>query len=82
MGLSIFLIFHLILIVMEIIFNGEVIKLPHNKMSLKSIIDLKAPGKKGIAVSINGKLVPKKEWEAVYPQNLDDILLFTGAFGG
>ena len=67
---------------MEITLNGLIERLPKDKMTVKDLLDWKNTTVKGIAVSVNGRLVPKAEWSVTPLQTMDDVILFIGAFGG
>ncbi|MFT5581799.1 MAG: sulfur carrier protein [Psychromonas sp.] len=66
---------------MKIKFNGESLDLSHS--SLQELLTQQNLAQKlGIAVAINGSVVPKSLWTETEIKINDDILVITAAAGG
>lgn len=66
---------------MRIKVNEEVIEVSPDE-SLASILSKLEISSDGIAVAINGAVVPKPSWEEVKPYENDSLLIITATQGG
>lgn len=67
---------------MNIYFNGESFQI-NNQNSLVEILAIKKLSeKKGIAVAVNNKVVPKQKWNDFIMNENDKILVITATQGG
>lgn len=67
---------------MHIKINNESIILPNDKMNISEILEWRGFSKEGTALARNGKLILRDKWEITYPEDNDDIVIITAAFGG
>ena len=66
---------------MKIELNNEPTELISNKL-YDLLANTNLLDKGGIAVAINGNIVPKKDWENTHLKELDKVLIITAAQGG
>lgn len=67
---------------MKITFNSELQEIPESSLlfqllEIKELID-----KKGIAVAVNGNVIPRAQWAETSLQNNDAVLVIKAAQGG
>jgi sulfur carrier protein len=68
---------------MEIIINHTKRKFTTPPAHLEALLAIELPGKtKGIAIALNGRIVPLANWASTPLQNLDSILIITATQGG
>ena len=67
---------------MKIRLNGNTVELP-DESSLPSVFQLmKTESDQGIALAVNNKVVPKKEWQSCVLKENDNVLLIRTSQGG
>ncbi len=67
---------------MKIRLNGNIVELPDGS-SLPSVFQLmKTESDQGIALAVNNKVVPKKEWQSCVLKENDNVLLIRASQGG
>jgi sulfur carrier protein len=65
----------------SIIVNGEPRQV-RDDASVADVVDLVSVTRKGIAVALEGNIVPKSQWEATLVSGGDRIEIVTAAAGG
>lgn len=67
---------------MNIFFNSEVQEIPDSSI-LSQLLEIKElADKKGIAVAVNGSVIPRSQWVETFLQNNDAVLVIKAAQGG
>ncbi|CAM3789813.1 sulfur carrier protein ThiS [Flavobacterium cucumis] len=68
---------------MEIKVNNQIKKITSNGLTVQMLLDLERPNKQnGIALAINGVVVPKSNWNSHYIKEKDEILIISATQGG
>jgi sulfur carrier protein len=67
--------------VIDILLNGDRISVPSNSR-VDDVVKIIAPSPKGIAVALNGDVVPRSLWSTTTCQASDVIEIVTAAAGG
>lgn len=68
---------------MELTINHNKKSFAQSLPSLEALMHLEVPGKtKGIAVALNDRVVPRREWADTVLRDNDTILIITAAQGG
>lgn len=68
---------------MELKINNQLKNFEQETISVQEFLDLERPNKQnGIAIGVNGSIVPKTHWENTFLFPSDDILIITATQGG
>lgn len=67
---------------MKIKFNGEIVDISSDQITLTDFLNQKSLSKHGTAIALNGKLIPHSKWDITSLHDNDDIILISAAFGG
>lgn len=67
---------------MNISFNSEVQEIPEQSSLFTLLEDRQLQNSKGIAVAVNGNVIPRAQWLDTSLQNNDSILVIKAAQGG
>lgn len=68
---------------MELKINNQIKQFQANAISIQALLDIEIPQKQnGIAVAINGNVVPRSNWNSHILQKSDDILIISATQGG
>jgi sulfur carrier protein len=67
---------------MNISFNSEVQELPDESLLIQLLETKQLDDKKGIAVAVNGNVVPRDKWAETLLINNDAVLVIKAAQGG
>ncbi len=67
---------------MHITFNSEIQEIPDALMLIQVLEGKELSDKKGIAVAVNGNVIPRSLWPETSLQNNDSILVIKAAQGG
>lgn len=68
---------------MELKINNQIKKFQTDVLHIQALLDIEIPQKQnGIAVAINGNVIPKSNWNSHILQKSDDILIISATQGG
>ncbi|RMG35420.1 MAG: sulfur carrier protein ThiS [Methanobacteriota archaeon] len=68
---------------MQVIINNRKLKFDDEKLTLSQLLDKQnLLHKKGIAVAVNGDVIPSSKWSSFVLKDNDDILIVTATQGG
>ena len=62
--------------------NEMPVKLPNGYMTIKDLMDWKNIPAQGTAVAVNDKLVKQDLWDVTHLNELDQVTVISGAYGG
>ncbi len=66
---------------MKIVVNNSETEIPENT-TVSQLLESRSLPRTGIAVGINGKIVPKSEWETCRLSENDSLIVIRAACGG
>lgn len=68
---------------MNIIINNKKLEFPEDKLTLSQLLEKQnLLHKKGIAVAVNGEVIPSAEWPTFNLKDHDEIIIVTATQGG
>ncbi len=67
---------------MNITLNSEIQEIPESSFLIQLLENKEISDKKGIAVAVNGNVVPRAQWPETLLSNNDTILVIKAAQGG
>lgn len=68
---------------MELKINNQLKNFEQETISVQELLDFECPNKQnGIAIGVNGTIVPKTNWKNTFLFPSDDILIITATQGG
>lgn len=67
---------------MQVIFNEQGLDVPSSSSLFAVLEHTQYAQRKGIAVAVNNKVVPRAEWPACLLQENDKVLVITATKGG
>ena len=62
--------------------NEMPVKLPNGYMTIKDLVEWKNIPAQGTAVAVNDKLVKQDLWDVTHLNELDQVTVISGAYGG
>lgn len=67
---------------MNVIYNGKLTPMTEEFVTLSRFAEEQNVPPKGSAIAVNGKLVPRKDWDTYSLKDGDDVVAINAAYGG
>lgn len=67
---------------MNLIYNGKLTPVANDGITMAQFVEEQNVPTKGCAVAVNGKLVPRKNWDTFMLKDGDDVVAINAAYGG